>query len=949
MPLDNIDAKGNVTHTIYDQTGIFPSMVQKASTGGQQHFEYYSVDSNTGLLSSYVDENGSSPTDSAHMTRFNYDTSGRRIAEHRPDGGATTFCYTDVGGSGCTKAGPPFVKYTYLTQTSTSNIVTAETYDGLGRRTTAILQSDPFGAVTTDTTYDGAGRVQSTSNPYRSPIEATAGTTTFIYDALGRLTREALPDGNYKQWCHDGKATTGQTNCRPAAGLPVIATWVDVSDEAGQTHQEKLDALGRLIAVIEPDPITNQMALETDYSYDSLGNLHTVNQQGTSGETGRTRNFSYDSLSHLKQSYNPETGYICYGTVPGGSVPNGSNCTPDYDPNGNLLAKTDARGITANYGYDSLNRLVTKWYTGETNPTLSTCYQYDAGTVSVPNSIGRLVSEWTQPGNCPPGTSPNLDAAVSFRNITAYDAMGRVVNEQQCALAPCATSNPLQFAYDLAGDLTYSSNGLSNAQSPQIGLTSSYDGAGRIATETSSWDDPTHPPELFKADALINGVAPYGPFGLTAAQLGFNTTNNSAALSEAITYDIRGRVNGKVVLGAASTTVTATTAVLSMASTSFTATDTPQVSVQVSCNSACGSVTFKVDGADLETVGLDAGGAYNISPQVIPILSIGAHTLTVQYLGNAAYAPATSNSITFTVVSVGTMATTTTLSIIPSSVIATNPASASVHVGCNSACGFVDFKEDNGLEWGTVPLDASGNTGGSTASLPNLSVGTHTGVVQYLGNATYAPSTSPTVSFTILPAGATVPTMAPNISATSFAASDPAIVSIHVGCGATCGSIDYREDNSDWATVPLDANGNSSAPTWYAPDQSVGPHTVFFQYLGDPTYAPSTSNTLNFTILPPGTTPTTATATITSTSFSASDPASVTVNVGCNSTCGWVDFIEDGREWGRVQLDNFGSFTSATSFSPNQSPGPHTAVIHYLGNATYAPATSNTINFTITQ
>jgi YD repeat-containing protein len=68
------------------------------------------------------------------------------------------------------------------------------------------------------------------------------------------------------------------------------------------------------------------------------------------------RFFIYDGLSCLTLSNNPEVGQVCYGTY------TGSTCGGGYDANGNLIAKTDARGTVTNYTYDALNRIMSKTY-----------------------------------------------------------------------------------------------------------------------------------------------------------------------------------------------------------------------------------------------------------------------------------------------------------------------------------------------------------------------------------------------------------------------------------------------------------------------------------------------------------------------------------------------------------------------------------------------------------
>src|SRR5262249_39669485 len=112
---------------------------------------------------------------------------------------------------------------------------------------------------------------------------------------------------------------------------------------------------GHLIRVDEPDGSgslgsTASPAQPTSYAYDVFGNLTTVTQGS------QTRTFTYDSLSRLRTAVNPESGTISY----------------QYDDNGNLVVKTDARTdpndsnkkVSTHFEYDALNRLTRRWYNG---------------------------------------------------------------------------------------------------------------------------------------------------------------------------------------------------------------------------------------------------------------------------------------------------------------------------------------------------------------------------------------------------------------------------------------------------------------------------------------------------------------------------------------------------------------------------------------------------------
>jgi hypothetical protein len=387
------------------------------------------------------------------------------------------------------------------------------------------------------------------------------------------------------------------------------------------------------------------------------------------------------------------------------------------------------------------------------------------------------------------------------------------------------------------------------------------------------------------------------------------------------------------------TGTTVPSVVATLSSTSFSTGTPPIASVQVSCDSACGQADFQIDGNEWGTVPLNASGSFTTG--AMPTQPVGNHTLQIFYLGNSTYAAAASNVINFTVVPTGTTVPSVVAALSSTSFSTGTPPTASVQVGCNSACGQVDFRID-GNEWGTVPLNASGSFI-TTGAMPTPSVGNHTLQIFYLGNSAYAAAASNVISFTVVPTGTTVPSVVAALSSTSFSTGTPPTASVQVGCNSACGQVDFRIDGNEWGTVPLNASG--SFITGAMPTQSVGNHTLQIFYLGNSAYAATASNVISFTVVPNGTTVPSVVATLSSTSFSASSPPFASVQVSCNSACGLVDFRVDGNEWGTVPLDASGSFT--TGSLPTQTVGGHTLQIFYLGNPVYAATASNVISFDV--
>ena len=297
----------------------------------------------------------------------------------------------------------------------------------------------------------------------------------------------------------------------PNASSIATSTWTDVSDENGNHTQQVQNGLGQLVAVMEPDPVSNAPTYETDYGYDAVGNLRLISQFGRRGSDAvRSRSFVYDGLSHLTQGCNPETSSASSNSLLCGT-------SYVYDLNGNLTIKTDSRNVSVNYDYDRLNRIVSKSYTGTDPSTLSmptSCYRYDisATATPVPNAIGRLTAEWTTYGAC---SATNLNSDYETRRlILAYDPRGHILKEEQCVPGYCSTNAPAPFSfdysYDLAGQLQVYSNGLSGTNA--MTFENGFDAASRITLVTAytRWNDIQHPATLFGAQS----VGAYGPAAL---------------------------------------------------------------------------------------------------------------------------------------------------------------------------------------------------------------------------------------------------------------------------------------------------------------------------------------------------------------------------------------------------------------------------------------------------
>jgi RHS repeat-associated protein len=188
-------------------------------------------------------------------------------------------------------------------------------------------------------------------------------------------------------------------------------------------------------------------------------------------------------LKRLLSASNPESGTVYY----------------QYDENGNLKVKTDARGVSSHFQYDALNRVTRRWYNGSPSPaeqannvpalpngvttTNEVAYFYDSQGLpsSAPNfsrgsATGRLVA-----------VTYGIDNSAG--NYYGYDATGReVLKFQQTS----GVNNQVRAFYNLANAVTsliYPSGGHVDYGFDRAGRTSSMTGTlgdGRSRTYSTS-------------------------------------------------------------------------------------------------------------------------------------------------------------------------------------------------------------------------------------------------------------------------------------------------------------------------------------------------------------------------------------------------------------------------------------------------------------------------------
>lgn len=508
--LSSTDSRGNTTQFSYadnfsDGVGrgslAYVTQITQPATGTVAHITSAQYDPYTGATTATTDQNSNSTT-------YTYDSLLRPLTVNFPDGGQTSYTYNSS------------TSISQSAKVSSSLSITNTTiFDGLGRLSQKQLTSDPAGTVYTDYTYNGNGWTASVSNSHRSTASSTDGRTLFSYDALGRLTVTTQPDNSTVQ-------SSYSNNC------------VTATDEVGNKRQTCKDALGRMTSAWEDPSGANY---ETDYTYDALNDLLTVNQKGGSTDSAqwRTRTYTYDSLSRMTQSTMPEQGTSTFNYLTSA----GAACS------GNPFAacqRTDARSITTTYSYDGLNRLTSKSYSDGTTPTVSFLYDTPAGwtnpTPTQTNLIGRMSEAYTA----------QCGGATAF----GYDSMGRVVTNNQQAPSSCTSNYAVSATYNLAGGLSsllypsgrvvnYGYNGAGSLNSVQFAQWNGTTPVGGVYTYWSAADANFYPGGAANTWTLGNGVVEsvVGNNRLQPSQFTTSNPTLSTFANRTLSYQPLGQMN----------------------------------------------------------------------------------------------------------------------------------------------------------------------------------------------------------------------------------------------------------------------------------------------------------------------------------------------------------------------------------------------------------------------
>jgi YD repeat-containing protein len=352
-------AEGASTNYTYDAFGDVVSTVQAITTSAAQTTQF-TYDARGQLTQTAVD-----PAGIDAILKKQYDAFGRVISSTDADNNTTTFVYDRLG----------------RTVLVTNPLAGADTtsYDAFSRilttvdarnQTTSYQYNDATRSVTVTTPQGVAVTTTHTRNGQTASVTNALGTTYYLYDASGHLTRKYDSLGTLEQDTYDadGRVTITTdangivtqilydaanrvfTRTVDPTGLKLVTTYqydgegrsVQTTDSKGVVTTTAYDRDGRVLTT-KLDP--TGLNIQTTYSYDLRGDL-LVTTLGAGSANPQVTSYTYDALGRRT------TDSVALGLGQGNAL-----TQYFYDGAGNMTRKIDANGYSTWYVYDADNRV----------------------------------------------------------------------------------------------------------------------------------------------------------------------------------------------------------------------------------------------------------------------------------------------------------------------------------------------------------------------------------------------------------------------------------------------------------------------------------------------------------------------------------------------------------------------------------------------------------------
>jgi YD repeat-containing protein len=311
------------------------------------HESQYDYHPSFGVLVAFQDPNNT-------YMRWQVDGFGRVRTAMPPDGADVSISYGRDSTTGTTNSVKIRMAGGQEVETFT---------DRLGLESTRFVRGFDGRQISVDKSYDAAGRLVQISNPY---FELPSGSTSFNYDALGRLRKATWPDGNVSERQYSGLVTS-------------------IFDENRNIRILTEDQLHRVISVTERADDGHDIA--TRFTYGPFGVLETITDP-----VGNKTIARFDTRGRRRHLVDPDSGLH----------------TTNWNPLDELYSETNSAGDKLQYERDLLGRP----YKIISNTGITTIVWDQAA-----NGIGRIT------------TATSGDAITGITTSFAYDPLARVSSQ----------------------------------------------------------------------------------------------------------------------------------------------------------------------------------------------------------------------------------------------------------------------------------------------------------------------------------------------------------------------------------------------------------------------------------------------------------------------------------------------------------------------------------------
>jgi RHS repeat-associated protein len=441
------DARGVVTTYGYDAVGRLVSVVQ-SGIGNPTTYGY----DETGAKTLQRDAAG-------RQVQWRYDAAGRPTSRILPDGATESFAYdaegqltghTSFGGQTITRSYDSEGREISRTIPATANTparTISWTYTADGQRATQTEVGATSAQGTTTYSYDAQGRLTQMVGPQgtlgwtydaadRIVRRTTSeGSTDYEYDGDGRLTRLVAPDGKATTYAYDaaGRFIRSEQQLDAAAGISLVTERRhDAQDrQVAVAHSRRQGAGTTLVA---GQSITRGVggAVSRIDTFDGSASFNAATGAFVGAPT-RVQTFGYDANARLtSESVYKGAQLVAYLGNP--AAPATQAITYAYDAVGNRTAKsvvTPTGAETTAYSYDANDRLTSEVLTTATGSTVPTSYTWDGnGNMASKTTPSEYTSYVFDADNrlIEVRRGPNQATAVTVASY-GYDADGQRVRK----------------------------------------------------------------------------------------------------------------------------------------------------------------------------------------------------------------------------------------------------------------------------------------------------------------------------------------------------------------------------------------------------------------------------------------------------------------------------------------------------------------------------------------